>query len=657
MKNFLIFAFFLLFLTSCSNKNIAKIAQILDENATGSDRIILLDLGEQNITILPKSKIVANFDGKLLLKNRFLPFDYQIKKGDEKEAFWAFEIYKADAKRRYFGSNFRPLSKDWYEKQNLNANKADFGKLSRLAVTIANTQLRNYPTDEPIFYNPQNAGEGYPFDYLQASSISISYPLFVSHLSLDGAWALVKDDVVWGWVKLSDIKFIDKNEANALRNSQFLTILKDKTPIYSVGGEFLFNARVGAILPFNHNKNGEFFGVIATKNGIKNYKISSEFADVYPLKFDDENVRKIASSMLNEPYGWGGFNLLRDCSLLTKDFFASFGIWLPRNSSKQALVGEKISLENLTNSQKIALIKEKAVPYLTLFHSPGHIMIYAGFIGDKILIYHDAWGIKTRQNGRALIGQVALTSLDIGSDLAQIDEKSLLISKIKSMNILMPKDDKKERLKRAYDVEILGDFVVFKSGKKVLFDDKKVKNSDCESGADIDDMLGVYSAFKPLNTPLSDVGRCRNYELLGEIYGKNQDEVKKNLVDVVWLKDFDNIKLKFNAKNNAAKAFKALSDELNEMVKNDKDLLKFLTNPGGSFKWRKIANTNRLSPHSYGIAVDINVSHSHYWQWHKNYTNLIPLKIVLAFEKHGFIWGGRWVHFDTMHFEYRPELF
>ena len=26
------------------------------------------------------------------------------------------------------------------------------------------------------------------------------------------------------------------------------------------------------------------------------------------------------------------------------------------------------------------------------------------------------------------------------------------------------------------------------------------------------------------------------------------------------------------------------------------------------------------------------------------------------FEKHGFIWGGRWYHYDTMHFEYRPEM-
>ena len=36
--------------------------------------------------------------------------------------------------------------------------------------------------------------------------------------------------------------------------------------------------------------------------------------------------------------------------------------------------------------------------------------------------------------------------------------------------------------------------------------------------------------------------------------------------------------------------------------------------------------------------------------------NQIPIQIVRIFEKHGFIWGGFWYHFDTMHFEYRPEL-
>ncbi|MCL2443985.1 MAG: M15 family metallopeptidase [Treponema sp.] len=27
-----------------------------------------------------------------------------------------------------------------------------------------------------------------------------------------------------------------------------------------------------------------------------------------------------------------------------------------------------------------------------------------------------------------------------------------------------------------------------------------------------------------------------------------------------------------------------------------------------------------------------------------------------TFESQGFIWGGKWQLFDTMHFEYRPEI-
>jgi HSP20 family protein len=38
------------------------------------------------------------------------------------------------------------------------------------------------------------------------------------------------------------------------------------------------------------------------------------------------------------------------------------------------------------------------------------------------------------------------------------------------------------------------------------------------------------------------------------------------------------------------------------------------------------------------------------------YRNRMPQEIVSIFERQGFIWGGKWNHFDTMHFEYRPEL-
>ena len=66
--------------------------------------------------------------------------------------------------------------------------------------------------------------------------------------------------------------------------------------------------------------------------------------------------------------------------------------------------------------------------------------------------------------------------------------------------------------------------------------------------------------------------------------------------------------------------------------------------------------------HSFGNAIDINIKFSNYWlndlkaKGHLNYKNVIPLEIVKIFEKHGFIWGGKWYHYDTIHFEYRPEL-
>ena len=51
-----------------------------------------------------------------------------------------------------------------------------------------------------------------------------------------------------------------------------------------------------------------------------------------------------------------------------------------------------------------------------------------------------------------------------------------------------------------------------------------------------------------------------------------------------------------------------------------------------------------------------------YWEWAKGkdgkvvWKNRVPAAIGEIFERHGFIWGAKWYHFDSMHFEYRPEL-
>jgi hypothetical protein len=89
------------------------------------------------------------------------------------------------------------------------------------------------------------------------------------------------------------------------------------------------------------------------------------------------------------------------------------------------------------------------------------------------------------------------------------------------------------------------------------------------------------------------------------------------------------------------------------------------------WNWRNVAGSQNRSYHSYGIAVDFLMKAQPgmetYWQWTEakgidwrsvppeNRQNP-PSVVIRIFEEQGFIWGGRWSRYDTMHFEYHPEL-
>ncbi|MCU0424309.1 MAG: M15 family metallopeptidase [Candidatus Kapabacteria bacterium] len=165
--------------------------------------------------------------------------------------------------------------------------------------------------------------------------------------------------------------------------------------------------------------------------------------------------------------------------------------------------------------------------------------------------------------------------------------------------------------------------------------------------------------------PNDDAGRCRFEPFFEMMYGTSEETVRTNLVPVQWLRGTpDSTRLLFSRVNGAADALQRVSDALARL---GAEYRPFLAKPAGTFKWRTIARTNRRSTHSYGIAIDIHLAATDYWQWNHSpeaalrreaipFKNRIPLAIVRIFEKHGFIWGGRWYHYDTMHFEFRPEL-
>ncbi len=241
----------------------------------------------------------------------------------------------------------------------------------------------------------------------------------------------------------------------------------------------------------------------------------------------------------------------------------------------------------------------------------------------------------------------------------QEGNKNTIISKKKSTDCADC-----EKLIKAYPDFIIGakeNYIIWKDGSKMIFDDGKQKEfSDLLNNADIQDMF-TYKYDTENNTAPDvnyDPGRIRNETFFKKMYGKTKLEVAKNLVTIIWLPKTLNKKIRVSNINNIAKKIQTISNILDTMP----HLHKYVNNIGGTYNWRKISGTNRLSAHSFGIAIDINVNHSNYWKWAKSkkkiiYKNKIPIEIVKIFEKYGFIWGGRWYHYDTMHFEYRPELF
>lgn len=231
------------------------------------------------------------------------------------------------------------------------------------------------------------------------------------------------------------------------------------------------------------------------------------------------------------------------------------------------------------------------------------------------------------------------------------------------------------RLIQAYPRYLKGytdNHIVWKDGTKMLYDDGLLKTEDQTfDSTDLEDQMNglLYTPGLPRDTPTynCDPGTFRCQAFFRKMYGSSEAEAKSHLVPVVWPARTPGRtqRIWVTSVNGVNRRLQAVA---NELVARPR-LRPYVTDIGGTFNWRNIMGTTRQSPHSFGIAIDINTTYAEYWKWDRRadwmidsveenlqWRNSVPLEIVEIFERHGFIWGGKWYHYDTMHFEYRPEL-
>lgn len=177
-----------------------------------------------------------------------------------------------------------------------------------------------------------------------------------------------------------------------------------------------------------------------------------------------------------------------------------------------------------------------------------------------------------------------------------------------------------------------------------------------------DQFAAIYPLSRDLDArlaPYQDPGRARNGAFFSLLYGADAAAIENDLVTVTAGPQ-GRARFRFTRRHGVSCQLQAAFSML---LQDWDEFAPFFSQPGGGYNWRRIAGTNRLSPHAFGIAIDINAELGGYWRWTGareghvgDFDNKVPWRLIEIMERHGFIWGGKWHHFDGMHFEYRPEL-
>ncbi|HOP40331.1 MAG TPA: SH3 domain-containing protein, partial [Geobacteraceae bacterium] len=326
------------------------------------------------------------------------------------------QTMKEHAARDWYGSNRRRVPGVILKELLANCDLERFPSMQAMAMAIEPTAMRVLPTARPFFETPDD----FPFDALQNAGLKMNEPVRVLHISADGVWAFAETVDANGWVPLRDLGFVSKQMAARRMAAGQIVIIKDFARIRDRREHVALRAKIGTILPLAGETGDAYEVSLAVKSGISGVreitiKVPKDFASRFPLAVNGENAALVGNELIGLAYGWGELYQGRDCSSLMRDFFLPFGIWLPRGSTNQINSGKSISLAGLSPGEKERLIRENGVPFLTLIHMQGHIMLYVGSKDGNALIFHSLWKVKLKDGeGRVVkkvVGKAIISTL------------------------------------------------------------------------------------------------------------------------------------------------------------------------------------------------------------------------------------------------------
>jgi len=383
--------------------------------------------------IKPWSKTKQKRADETFNKKYFKPWDLKRLDIPLKDFGWEVRFV---TKNKIYTENRKRISKARYEYWIHNANYIQKDRIHAKAITTERTNVRALPTTTPFYLDPQRVGEGFPFNYNQNSALHINVPLYVSHFSKDKKWAFVRASYAFGWVRVRDIAFVDTAFIRSFKNGHYAITIKDNLRLYNEKGKAVSFVKLGTLFPISKDKKHYLVAKRTPKGKAVIEKVSvtnPSLIATKPLLFTATNVAKVAKEFYGEPYGWGGGYGCRDCSATTRDFLGVFGIFVRRNSSKQAKDGQAIYIKGLSKEAKKKKIIREAEPFRSLLYVPGHIVLYLGHYKGEPVIMHTYWGIRKKDGSKLITARTIITSTEPGKERQDTKKSSMLINTLKTI--------------------------------------------------------------------------------------------------------------------------------------------------------------------------------------------------------------------------------
>jgi hypothetical protein len=199
------------------------------------------------------------------------------------------------------------------------------------------------------------------------------------------------------------------------------------------------------------------------------------------------------------------------------------------------------------------------------------------------------------------------------------------------------------------------------NNRTVVIDDGRAKDHWARlETADIEDQLAQIYPLGKCDTGRRDAfdpGLARSEAFLRLAYGANEYQVRRTSTVIDWF----GTPVRFSTRHGAAAALERVRDDLARLPARMHNLFRKLAR---AMQWITIEHTDRLDVHAFAIAIDLNPEFRDHWRRNARgkrrriirFRNRVPPEVVAVFERHGFIWGGKWYRYDTTHFEYRPAM-